>query len=145
MAKASSNEVGVKLSPEKRERLRLLQESREELESLKWLYVQGPSGRGRVNLGITNSTGCSSVWGSTYPYNPYPFPWVNHLFQDAPSIAIGVFEGHMRKMGDNFLTLRKAEQLVGRHVRRRRPSGASPRRSTGSSSPTRSSTCARQS
>ena len=30
---------------------------------------------------------------STYPYNPYPFPWVNHLFQDAPSIAIGIFEG----------------------------------------------------
>jgi pyruvate-ferredoxin/flavodoxin oxidoreductase len=37
---------------------------------------------------------------------------VNHLFQDAPSVAIGVFEGHMRKMGDHFLQLRRAEQLV---------------------------------
>ena len=62
-------------------------------------------------MAMTNSTGCSSVWGRTYPYNPYPFPWVNHLFQDAPSIAIGIFEGHMRKMGDNFMTVRKAELL----------------------------------
>jgi len=93
-------------------KLTLLQKTKAELEHLKWLYVQGPSGRGRVPLGIANSTGCASVWGSTYPYNPYPFPWVNHLFQDSPSLAIGLFEGHMRKMGDHFLTLRRAEQLV---------------------------------
>jgi pyruvate-ferredoxin/flavodoxin oxidoreductase len=52
------------------------------------------------------------VWGSTYPYNPYPFPWVNHLFQDAPSIAIGIFEGHMRKMADAFVSVRRAEALL---------------------------------
>jgi pyruvate-ferredoxin/flavodoxin oxidoreductase len=52
------------------------------------------------------------VWGSTYPYNPYPFPWVNHLFQDAPSIALGIFEGHMRKMADAFVAVRRAEALV---------------------------------
>ncbi|MDX1577592.1 MAG: thiamine pyrophosphate-dependent enzyme, partial [Gemmatimonadota bacterium] len=79
------------------------------LKDLKWRYEEGPSGAGRVNLAITNSTGCSSVWGSTYPYNPYPYPWVNHLFQDAPSVAIGVFEGHMRKMADAFTAVRLAE------------------------------------
>jgi pyruvate-ferredoxin/flavodoxin oxidoreductase len=52
------------------------------------------------------------VWGSTYPYNPYPFPWVNHLFQDSPSIAIGLFEAHMRKMTDNFVAVRRAELLA---------------------------------
>ena len=61
---------------------------------------------------MANSTGCSSVWGSTYPYNPYPFPWVNHLFQDSPSIAIGLFEAHMRKMADNFVAVRRAELLA---------------------------------
>jgi pyruvate-ferredoxin/flavodoxin oxidoreductase len=111
-AASADGAVGVTLTSDQQAQLRVLQKSKEELEHLKWLYVQGPSGRGRVSLGITNSTGCSSVWGSTYPYNPYPFPWVNHLFQDAPSVAIGVFEGHMRKMGDHFLSLRKAEQLV---------------------------------
>ncbi len=104
--------VDLDLSPEAKADIQLLQKTKEELEHLKWLYVQGPSGKGRVSLGITNSTGCSSVWGSTYPYNPYPFPWVNHLFQDAPSIAIGVFEGHMRKMADHFISIRRAEQLV---------------------------------
>ncbi len=79
-----------------------------ELKDLRWRYVEGPSGRGRAACGIANATGCSSVWGSTYPFNPYPFPWVNHLFQDAPSIAIGIFEGHMRKMGDGFRAVRRA-------------------------------------
>jgi pyruvate-ferredoxin/flavodoxin oxidoreductase len=86
--------------------------SMKELKELRWRYTEGPSGRGRSHMAMTNSTGCSSVWGSTYPYNPYPFPWVNHLFQDAPSIAIGVFEGHMRKMGDNFISIRRAELLL---------------------------------
>ena len=84
----------------------------EELKDLKWRYEEGPSGRGRANLGFTNSTGCSSVWGSSYPYNPYPFPWVNHLFQDAPSVAVGIFEGHMRKMADGFISVRRAEKLL---------------------------------
>jgi pyruvate-ferredoxin/flavodoxin oxidoreductase len=83
-----------------------------QLKHLKWLYTDGPSGRGRSNLAMANSTGCSSVWGSTYPYNPYPFPWVNHLFQDSPSIAIGVFEGHMRKMADGFVSVRRAELVL---------------------------------
>ena len=63
-------------------------------------------------MGMANSTGCSSVWGSTYPYNPYPFPWANHLFQDSPSLAIGLFEGHMRKMADGFKQVRRAELLA---------------------------------
>ncbi len=52
------------------------------LKKLKWKYEQGTTGRGRASMGMLNSTGCSSVWGSTFPFNPYPFPWANHLFQD---------------------------------------------------------------
>jgi len=58
---------------------------------------------------MINATGCTSVWGSTYPFNPYPFPWANHLFQDSPSMAMGVFEGHMAKMAEGFRAVRKAE------------------------------------
>jgi len=106
------DQVEVDLPAEKKSRLRLLTGAKKELDHLAWLYTGGPAGKGRVSLGIANSTGCSSVWGSTYPYNPYPFPWVNHLFQDAPSIALGLFEGHMRKMGDAFLAVRRAEAIV---------------------------------
>ena len=79
------------------------------LEDLHWRYVAGPSGRGRAALGIANSTGCSSVWASTYPFNPYPYPWANHLFQDSPSLGIGLFEGLMRRMADGFAAVRHAE------------------------------------
>ena len=91
-----------------------------QLKQLKWKYTDGTTGRGRSNAGILNSTGCSSVWGSTYPFNPYPFPWANHLFQDAASMAMGVFEGHMSKMADGFKAIRMAQQELSRRNARRR-------------------------
>jgi pyruvate-ferredoxin/flavodoxin oxidoreductase len=106
-------DVAVRLTPEQKQELVLLAQTVRQLKDLRWRYTEGPSGRGRASVGMTNATGCSSVWASTYPYNPYPFPWVNHLFQDAPSVAIGIFEGHMRKMADNFITLRRARLLAG--------------------------------
>ncbi|TWU43428.1 Pyruvate-flavodoxin oxidoreductase [Novipirellula aureliae] len=81
----------------------------EKLKKLKWNYTAGTSGRGRANAGMINSTGCSSVWGSTFPFNPYPFPWANHLFQDSTSVALGLFEGHMSKMADGFRVIRMVE------------------------------------
>ncbi|KAA3618980.1 MAG: pyruvate ferredoxin oxidoreductase [Calditrichaeota bacterium] len=79
------------------------------LKHLKWKYSEGTTGRGRSSMGMINSTGCTSVWASTYPFNPYPFPWANHLFQDSASMAMGVFEGHMAKMAEGFKAIRTAE------------------------------------
>ena len=79
------------------------------LEKLKWRYEEGTTGQGRSRMGMLNATGCTSVWGSTYPFNPYPFPWANHLFQDTASLAMGVFEGHMAKMAEGFKAIRMAE------------------------------------
>ena len=85
-----------------------------QLEKLKWNYTDGTTGTGRSRMGMLNATGCTSVWGSTYPFNPYPFPWANHLFQDTASLAMGVFEGHMAKMAEGFKAIRKAElELAG--------------------------------
>lgn len=87
------------------------------LKNLKWQYTNGTTGRGRSAMGILNATGCTSVWGSTYPFNPYPFPWANHLFQDPASMAMGIFEGHMAKMADGFKAIRMAElELDGKYV-----------------------------
>lgn len=84
------------------------------LKDLRWRYLEGPSKKGRAAMGIVNSTGCTSVWGSTFPFNPYPFPWTSHLFQDSPSVAMGLFEGHMDKMVEGFKTVRMAEmELAG--------------------------------
>lgn len=83
-----------------------------QLKDLKWNYEVGHTNTGRANMGFTNATGCSSVYGSSFPYNPYPFPWTNHLFQDAPSVAMGIFEGHMVKMADGFKAIRMAEAAL---------------------------------
>ncbi|MEK6611950.1 MAG: 4Fe-4S binding protein [Gemmatimonadota bacterium] len=111
-AAAKGKGDAVKLDAAQRHQLDLIARASKELTDLRWRYVEGPSGKGRAMVGMANSTGCSSVWGSTYPYNPYPFPWVNHLFQDSPSIAIGLFDAHMRKMADGFVSVRRAEKLV---------------------------------
>ena len=83
------------------------------LKQLKWNYTEGPGGQGRAAMGMLNATGCSSVWGSTFPYNPYPFPWANHLFQDSASLALGAFEGQMAKMADGFRAIREAKRALG--------------------------------
>ena len=48
-------------------------------------FVHGPE-----NIGIVASTGCNTVYGSTYPYNPYLVPWTNSLFENGRATAMGV-------------------------------------------------------
>ncbi len=48
-------------------------------------FVHGPR-----SLGIVAATGCNTVFGSTYPYNPYHVPWTNSLFENAPAVAMGI-------------------------------------------------------
>lgn len=45
---------------------------------------------GKENIGIINSTGCTTVYGSTYPYNPWGVSWTNSLFENGPTDAMGV-------------------------------------------------------
>ena len=47
--------------------------------------VHGPE-----SMGIVAATGCNTVFGSTYPFNPYRVPWTNSLFENAPAVALGV-------------------------------------------------------
>jgi pyruvate-ferredoxin/flavodoxin oxidoreductase len=66
----------------------------------------------RAHMLMNAATGCSSVWGNTHPYNPFPFPWMNNLFQDAATCAVGVFRGHMDTMRDGFKAVRTAEFIL---------------------------------
>ncbi|MDR1935363.1 MAG: 2-oxoacid:acceptor oxidoreductase family protein [Candidatus Accumulibacter sp.] len=63
------------------------------LEKRLYLYEGGPTGNGPAGAIVANSTGCSSVYASTFPFNAYNDPWVNSLFQDAQPLAKGLFEG----------------------------------------------------
>ena len=79
------------------------------LEKRLYLFEGGPSGNGPAGAAIVNATGCSSVYASTFPSNPYNSPWVNSLFQDAPAVAKGVFEGLSAAAADDFRALRLAK------------------------------------
>ncbi len=57
---------------------------------------------GVENIGVVAATGCNTVFGSTYPFNPYGVPWTNSLFENAPADAMGIRlrwdqEGHIQR------------------------------------------------
>jgi pyruvate/2-oxoacid:ferredoxin oxidoreductase beta subunit/Pyruvate/2-oxoacid:ferredoxin oxidoreductase delta subunit len=47
--------------------------------------VHGPE-----SMGLVAATGCNSVFGATYPFNPYRVPWTNSLFENSPAVALGI-------------------------------------------------------
>ncbi len=78
------------------------------LERRLYLLEGGPTGKGPSGAVVANATGCSSVYASTMPYNPYTDPWVNSLFQDAQPLAKGIFEGIAAQLVDDVKALRLA-------------------------------------
>ncbi|MBF0109913.1 MAG: 2-oxoacid:acceptor oxidoreductase family protein [Magnetococcales bacterium] len=68
----------------------------------------GPTGNGPANAVFANATGCTSVYGSTFPFNPYTDPWVNSLFHDTAPLAKGIFEGLSQNMAQEFKAVRVA-------------------------------------
>ncbi len=79
------------------------------LEKRLFNFEHGPTGNGPSDALIANATGCSSVYASTFPANPYNDPWVNSLFQDTPAIAKGLFEGEAANQLEQFKALRTAK------------------------------------
>jgi pyruvate-ferredoxin/flavodoxin oxidoreductase len=79
------------------------------LEKRLYMLESGPTGNGPASAVIANATGCSSVYASTFPFNPYNDPWVNSLFQDTPAVAKGLFEGMTAGAADDIKALRIAQ------------------------------------
>ena len=57
--------------------------------------VDGRLANGMSVMAMAAHTGCNTVYGSTTPNNPHPYPWMNSLFQD------GVTVGWL--MGESFI------------------------------------------
>jgi len=49
--------------------------------------VDGRRANGMSVMYMGASTGCNTVYGSTPPSNPHPYPWMNSLFQDGATIS----------------------------------------------------------
>nr|MDJ0806312.1 2-oxoacid:acceptor oxidoreductase family protein [Gammaproteobacteria bacterium] len=100
----------VSLEPDEQDpnRRQRMQDTADNLEKRLYRYESGPTGMGPAGAAIANATGCSSVYASTFPYNPYTVPWVNSLFQDTVPVAKGIFEGLCASEADDFAALRSA-------------------------------------
>src|SRR5579862_2604542 len=57
--------------------------------------VDGRLANGASVMAMAAHTGCNTVYGSTAPNNPHPYPWMNSLFQD------GITVGWL--MGESFI------------------------------------------
>ncbi|MEE9117640.1 MAG: thiamine pyrophosphate-dependent enzyme, partial [Calditrichia bacterium] len=49
--------------------------------------IEGMAHNGMSIMAMTANTGCNTVYGSTPPNNPHPYPWMNSLFQDGATIG----------------------------------------------------------
>src|SRR5207247_4888523 len=49
--------------------------------------MDGRHANGMSVMFMGASTGCNTVYGSTPPANPHPYPWMNSLFQDGATIS----------------------------------------------------------
>lgn len=61
-----------------------------EATALRMLVAGTRAIHGPDSMGIVGSTGCNSVFGATFPYNPYLVPWTNSLFENAATDAMGI-------------------------------------------------------
>ncbi|MGO9483749.1 MAG: 2-oxoacid:acceptor oxidoreductase family protein [Rhodomicrobium sp.] len=101
----NAKRAAIQADPARAERMARTVET---LERRLFELESGPTGNGPSSTVIANSTGCSSVYASTFPFNPYTDPWVNSLFQDAQPLAKGIFEGLAATAADDFGALRTA-------------------------------------
>jgi pyruvate-ferredoxin/flavodoxin oxidoreductase len=79
--------------------------------------IDGRLADGMSVMAMAAHTGCNTVYGSTPPNNPHPYPWMNSLFQDG--ITVGWLMGesfivdHARR---SVLPERLADALMGREM-----------------------------
>src|SRR5262249_14757980 len=77
--------------------------------------VDGRLANGMSVMAMAAHTGCNTVYGSTPPNNPHPYPWMNSLFQDR--ITVGWLLGesfivdHARR---SVIPERLVDALIGR-------------------------------
>ena len=45
-------------------------------------------------IAIANATGCSSIYGASFPSVPYKIPWANSLFEDNAEFGFGMMQGY---------------------------------------------------
>ena len=61
--------------------------------------LDGRLPNGQSVMAMAAHTGCNTVYGSTPPNNPHPYPWMNSLFQDGSTIGWLIGESFIMEHG----------------------------------------------
>jgi pyruvate-ferredoxin/flavodoxin oxidoreductase len=77
--------------------------------------IDGRLANGMSVMAMAAHTGCNTVYGSTPPNNPHPYPWMNSLFQDGITVGWLMGESFMVDHGRrSVIPERLADALLGR-------------------------------
>ena len=77
--------------------------------------IDGRLANGMCVMAMTAHTGCNTVYGSTPPNNPHPYPWMNSLFQDGVTVGWLMGESFIVDHGRrSVIPERLADALLGR-------------------------------
>ncbi len=75
--------------------------------------IEGFAPNGMSVMAMTAHTGCNTVYGSTPPNNPHPYPWMNSLFQDGATIGWIIGESFIKDHGrQSVIPERFADMLL---------------------------------
>ena len=76
--------------------------------------LEGMTPNGMSAMAMTAHTGCNTVYGSTPPNNPHPYPWMNSLFQDGATIGWLIGESFIQDYGrSSVIPERFADRVLG--------------------------------
>jgi pyruvate-ferredoxin/flavodoxin oxidoreductase len=79
--------------------------------------IDGRLANGMSVMAMAAHTGCNTVYGSTPPNNPHPYPWMNSLFQDGITVGWLIGESFIVDHGRrSVIPERLADALVGRET-----------------------------
>jgi pyruvate-ferredoxin/flavodoxin oxidoreductase len=77
--------------------------------------VDGRHANGMSVMAMAAHTGCNTVYGSTPPNNPHPYPWMNSLFQDGITVGWLLGESFMVDHGRrSVIPERLADAILNR-------------------------------
>ncbi len=83
------------------------------VKSIRDAYVTGANGNGRSQATLLLSGENISVWGTSYPFSPFPYPSINVGGGEIAGLAEGIFKGVLTKMAETFAVIRQAENVLG--------------------------------
>ena len=79
--------------------------------------LDAPGASGYSVMAMAAHTGCNTVYGSTPPSNPHPYPWMNSLFQDGATIGWLIGESFMKNHARrSVMPERFADMIFGEFV-----------------------------